>query len=114
MYEDDGLTRDHRKGAFAKTLIEVDATKDIQITINAARGDYEGKNKDRVYLLDVHHSKAPKKVSVNGKKLKAYNNLQQFEKAGAGYFFDAKDKSGTIHIKTDYLSTSANQTIALN
>jgi len=114
MYEDDGLTRDHRKGAFAKTLIEVDATTGIQITINAAKGDFEGKNKQRVYLLDVHNPKAPKKVSVNGKKLKAYNNLQQFEKASTGYFFNANDRSGTVHIKTNYLSTSANQTIALN
>ncbi|WP_448634367.1 DUF5110 domain-containing protein [Pedobacter panaciterrae] len=114
MYEDDGLTRDHRKGVFAKTLIEVDATTGIQITINAAKGDFEGKNKQRVYLLDVHNPKAPKKVSVNGKKLKAYNNLQQFEKASTGYFFNANDRSGTVHIKTNYLSTSANQTIALN
>ncbi len=38
LYEDDGITREHRKGAFAKTRIQVDAQKNINITINAANG----------------------------------------------------------------------------
>lgn len=111
MYEDDGLTREHRNGTFAKTLIEVDAAKDVIIKINAAKGDYKGKNAERVYLLDIHQATAPKDVTVNGQKLKVYSNLKKFNKAKTGYFFDATEKMGVTHIKTAYLSTTTGTTI---
>jgi len=114
LYEDDGLTRQYKTGAFAKTLIELDASaNDTKITINAARGTYTGANKNRVYLLDVHQSVAPKSVVLNNTKLKRQKTKLQFEKATDGYYFDSNDKSGTLHIKTNYLSTSVNQTISL-
>lgn len=113
LYEDDGLTRDHRKGAFAKTLIQVDSSSGVAISIHAARGDYAGKHQERVYLLDVHAVQAPKQVLINGKKLKSFNNQQQFDQAKTGYWFNPAEKTGIIHIKTDYLSTSHDQLISL-
>jgi alpha-glucosidase (family GH31 glycosyl hydrolase) len=114
LYEDDGLTRQYKTGAFTKTLISVDATHDVSININAARGSYNGMNKGRVYLLAIHQTEAPKAVNVNNQKLKTFKNQQQFDKAKTGYYFDKNDKAGTIHIKTDYLSTSAKQTVTLS
>lgn len=113
LYEDDGLTREHRNGAFAKTLIEVDATKDINLQINAARGDFKGRNTTRVYLVDIHQTRVPKKVYVNSKQLKAYVNKESFDKAAAGYYFDPNDKAGIVHIKTERLSTTVSQLISL-
>lgn len=114
LYEDDGLTRQYKTGAFAKTLISVDVTQNVNIEIDAARGNYSGMNKERVYLLDVHQSQAPKTVSLNNQKLKSFKSEQQFNKAQTGYYFDKDDKNGTVHIKTGYLSTSVKQTATLS
>jgi alpha-glucosidase (family GH31 glycosyl hydrolase) len=114
LYEDDGLTRQYKTGAFAKTLIAVDATHDVSISIDAARGSYNGMNKERVYLLDIHQTEAPKAVNVNNQRLKAFKNQQQFGKAKTGYYFDKNDKAGTVHIKTGYLSTSVKQVVTLS
>ena len=114
LYEDDGLTRQYKTGAFAKTLIEVDAnTKKTSIAIKAAKGEYNGMNKNRVYLLDIHQQEAPKSVTLKGAKLTKYNQKQQFEKAVTGYYFDKALNTGTLHIKTGYLSTSTEQAIKL-
>ncbi|KIO78111.1 glycoside hydrolase [Pedobacter lusitanus] len=114
LYEDDGLTREHRNGAFAKTLLEVDATKGVTVKINAARGDFKGRNMNRVYLIDIHQTSSPEKVTVNGKSVKGYKNKESFDKALTGYYFDPNDKTGTVHIKTATLSTSVTQQVFLN
>jgi len=111
LYEDDGLTRDYKTGSFAKTLIEADAAKGVAIKINAARGNYNGQNKARVYLLDIHQSAKPKKVTVNGAAVKIYTNQQAFDKAATGCYFNAAEKKGVLHIKTGMLSTSEAQVV---
>ncbi|MDP9078487.1 MAG: DUF5110 domain-containing protein [Bacteroidota bacterium] len=113
LYEDDGLTREYKTGAFAKTLIEVDGTKNVSVKINAAKGDFKGRNKTRVYLLEIHQGKAPLSVSLNDLKLKAFTNKEQFDRAKTGYYFDKDDRNGTVHIKTNYLSTSAGQLVLI-
>jgi len=113
LYEDDGLTRDYRKGAFAKTLIEVTANNNIQVNIHAAVGNYNGKYLQRVYLLDVHQSTAPKKVFINGEQLKIYASADNFNKAKTGCYFDAGDQKGIIHIKTNWLKTDRDQHIKI-
>jgi alpha-glucosidase len=111
LYEDDGLTREYRKGAFAKTLIECTAGKDVQVVIHPANGNYKGKYRERVYLVNIHQTAAPKKVVVNGKELKVYASLEQFNQAKTGFYFNANDKKGTAGIKTNYLPTDKAQTI---
>ncbi len=60
LYEDDGLTREHRKGVFATTKYEVIApvTENSHLTIklNPAEGDFKGRIKNRTYLLNIHVS----------------------------------------------------------
>ncbi|MGY0037032.1 DUF5110 domain-containing protein [Pedobacter sp. NJ-S-72] len=113
LYEDDGLTREHRNGAFSKTLLEVDAGTGVNVKINASRGDFKGRNLNRVYLIDIHQAKLPAKVSVNGKGIKGYVSKESFDKALVGYYFDSVDKGGIVHIKTAGLSTSAAQLVYL-
>ena len=112
LYEDDGLTREHRKGAFAKTLIEVNAAKNIGVKINAAKGKYKGMYQKRVYLLEVH-TKLPAAVLVNNKPIKYFSSKEIFDKAATGYYYDANEKEGTLHVKTNYLSASSAQNIQL-
>jgi len=111
LYEDDGITRDYRKGAFAKTLIEVQADKGIQVNIHAAVGEYKGKYTKRVYLLEIHQHTAPKAVVVDGNNLKMYASLVDFNEAKTGCYFDSNDKAGTVHIKTTYLKTDKDQVV---
>jgi len=105
LYEDDGLTRDHRKGAFATTLFEVDATKNIIVTINAAKGKYDGMYMQRIYKIELHVDKIPKNVLLNNKVLPRFNTIEGLLKAGAGYYFDVADKKGILHIQTANIST---------
>ncbi len=113
LYEDDGITREHRKGAFAKTLIEVNAGKNIDVTINPAKGDYKGKYEKRVYLLEIH-SGAPSAVSINNKPIKKFTSKDAFEKADVpGFYFDANEKKGIVQVKTNYLATSKVQDVRL-
>jgi alpha-glucosidase len=112
LYEDDGITREHRNGAFAKTLIEVNKEKNVDIKINAAKGFYNGKYEKRIYLLEVH-GELPSKVLINNKTIKYFLSKNAFEKGTTGYYYDKNEKSGTLHIKTTYLPTSVMQLIKL-
>ena len=85
----------------------------MQISIHAATGNYDGKYLQRVYLLDVHQPTAPKKISVNGEKLKVYSSAAKFAGAKTGCYFDAAAKNGTVHIKTNYLKTDADQVVSI-
>ncbi|HEY0298707.1 MAG TPA: TIM-barrel domain-containing protein [Arachidicoccus sp.] len=102
MYEDDGVTRDYQKGKFSRTLIESSVAGDATtITINAAKGNYDGIYLKRYYTILVHSNKTPKTVYLNGKRISTFS-------------FHVNDKYGTIHIQTDALSTSVMQKIILN
>jgi len=113
LYEDDGISHDYRKGGFAKTLITVRADKNTEITIQAAVGSYTGKYLKRVYLLNIRQAARPKKVMVAGEGLIVYTSVSQFNKAKTGCYFDAGEKSGTLHIKTSYLVTTDPQLIRI-
>lgn len=114
LYEDDGLTRAHRKGAFAKTTIRVIKNKNITIGIDAATGSYKGKYLQRAYIASVHTDKKPAMVLVNGKALKAYFSRAACTSASTpGYLFDAADHAGIVTIRTSFLPTAANQTIKI-
>jgi alpha-glucosidase (family GH31 glycosyl hydrolase) len=104
MYEDDGLTREYKNGAFAKTLIEVNNTeKETSVTVNPAKGEYKDMPVSRKYVLQIHRQEAPKKVYLNGKKLKAYKNAEEFASAEKGWYFAPDDKKGVVYIKTSPL-----------
>lgn len=114
LYEDDGLTRDYKKGDFAKTLIQVNEQKNVSITINAAKGKYNGQMAKRVYLLNIHSHTAPVQITVNNQRLKVFTSLTRFNEAKTGCFYNASELNGIIHIKTDYLNTNSNQVISVS
>jgi alpha-glucosidase (family GH31 glycosyl hydrolase) len=112
MYEDDGITREHRTGAFVKTLFEVSAAANIDVTIHAAKGNYTGKYEKRVYNLEIH-AKNPSRVLVNDKTLLRLTSEASFEKAATGFYYDPTEKRGIVHVKTQYLPTRTDQQIRL-
>jgi alpha-glucosidase (family GH31 glycosyl hydrolase) len=107
MYEDDGLTRDHRKGVYATTRFEVKAGGQVngplEISIHPAKGDFNGRLKQRAYILEVHTASVPKRVEINGAKVKAQGHMGT---GAQGYWeFDAQDRGGILRIVTGMVNT---------
>jgi hypothetical protein len=105
LYEDDGISREHRNGAFSKTLIESEGPpfgEDgiVMITVGAYDGDYTGKPAERSYRFEVHAHKHPAQVLLNEDNLVQYGSLEELEQAADGWFFDALDRLGIVHVKT--------------
>ena len=113
LYEDDGLTRAHRNGAFATTLLEVNADKDVAVTVNAAKGTYKGIYTERSYIFQVHTAKAPAQVLFNKTALKAYTDESAWKAAGSGYYFNEREKQGVLYIKTAKVSTAVEQQLLI-
>src|SRR6476660_4267610 len=76
LYEDDGTTQKYRAVGFARTTITVEspATPDaagdtITVNVGPAAGEYDGMPGSRRYLVDVHATRKPAKVTVGGRAL---------------------------------------------
>lgn len=101
LYEDDGLTRNYEKGAFAETLIELEKTNvQVNVTIHAAQGDFEGRYAERNYICDIRMEQTPTDILLNDKLLSAVSSRQALEQATEGFYFDADDRAGHLWIKT--------------
>jgi alpha-glucosidase (family GH31 glycosyl hydrolase) len=101
MYEDDGLTREYKNGAFAKTLIEVNTEgTGTKVIVNPAKGEYKGMPESRNYIVQIHQLNTPKKIYLNGKKLKASKSKEHYDSAEEGWYYDPADHNGIIYIKT--------------
>ncbi|MCD4681905.1 MAG: DUF5110 domain-containing protein, partial [Bacteroidales bacterium] len=110
MYEDDGISREHRTGAFAKTLIESDGplfgnSGIITVTVGASEGDYEGKPEERSNRFEVHTHGHPDGVLLDQEALLEYASLEEMENAPDGWFYDPDDRLGIVHVKTQSLPT---------
>jgi alpha-glucosidase (family GH31 glycosyl hydrolase) len=88
LYEDDGLTREYKKGAYATTNISCSQKEGVvATTIEAIKGSYKGMLTKRSYTLYIHAAKKPTSVSVNGKTITTWS-------------YDASDRNGIITINT--------------
>lgn len=112
LYEDDGITREHRNGAFTKTLIEAEGPifgngGDLIITVGESIGTYDGKPDSRSNLFEVHFHVKPDGVLLNEVGLTEYSTLEELQQAPDGWFYDPAEKLGIVHVKTQSLPTSA-------
>ncbi len=117
LYEDDGTSQAYRKGAFARTTIEVTSpdTPDepggqIAVSVGAAKGTYAGMPASRSYVVDVHLPARPASVKLGDRALPGFepegNNRAarakaraDFDAASEGWFYDAGDRRGVVHVK---------------
>ncbi len=117
MYEDDGVTRAYRKGAFALTRFEVTVSKihpkDMSIILHAAKGNYKGREKQRVYLLEIHTGNKPRAIRVDGILLKRQKDSRSLARANSGWYYDPGTRYGILHIKTEKLSTDHTTTLTI-
>ncbi|MDT8393959.1 MAG: glycoside hydrolase family 31 protein [Bacteroidales bacterium] len=119
LYEDDGLSREHRNGAYSKTLIQSQApaygqSGPVNIDVGEYIGDYNGKPTERAYRLEVHVQTHPQAVLLNSQELNEYSSLEEMEQANDGWFFDPADRQGIVHAKTQALSTASSFNILID
>lgn len=95
-YDDDGVTELYRAGEFTTTLIEqnCDNKGNVTVTINPTEGSFNGFVKEKVTVLKVNASAAPKKVTAKvGKKsvkLTQVTSIKDFDNGENVWFYDAQ------------------------
>lgn len=117
LYEDDGHTQAYRTDASARTVIGVDAPAVVEsagdqviVNVEPARGHYDGMPSARSYVIDAHVTMAPTRVTLGTQELPGFapegSGRQAlaaartaFANATEGWFFDAGDRRGVLHIK---------------
>ncbi len=104
MYEDDGTTRRHEKGESSRQDIRVQApaqgSGEVRVGIDAVRGEYAGQLPQRRYALRVLSRQKPQAVQLDGRALPALDDRAAFDAAAEGWYFDAGDRRGTVHVRT--------------
>ncbi len=104
LYEDDGSTRRHEGGEFAEQAIAMQAPEqgsgDVRVRIDAVRGQYAGQLPQRRYALRVLSRQRPQSVELDGRALPALPDRAAFDAAAEGWYFDAAERRGTLHVRT--------------
>ena len=82
MYEDDGLSREHRNGAYAKTIIgcvgpDFGNSGTVSIFVGESVGEYEGKPESRAYRFEVHVHGPPEIVKIDLSDIKIFSTRFQ-------------------------------------
>ncbi|MFJ5850029.1 NPCBM/NEW2 domain-containing protein [Streptomyces sp. NPDC092903] len=116
LYEDDGVTREHRDGAYATQTAEVRAPSrgagDITVDIGASKGRFTGKQSSRPYEFSVHTGSEPSAVKLTG-KLPRLGSAAAYARAKQGWWYDRDDRGGVVKIKTAPLSTGKKFSVKL-
>ena len=85
MYEDDGGSYAYENGAVSSTLFECSENgKSVKIVANAVQGSYEGMPAARNYSFEVRCTSKPRKVLVNGSKVKDWTWADETLTVNAG------------------------------
>ncbi|MGW6942792.1 TIM-barrel domain-containing protein [Streptomyces xanthophaeus] len=104
LYEDDGLTRAHQSGAYARQQVDVTApttgSGTVTVAVSAPTGSYAGKPASRGYEFTLHVASAPTALTSDGSALPRLSSKSAYDAAASGWFFDASDRSGVLWVKT--------------
>ena len=85
MYEDDGESYEYENGAISSTLFECSQSgKNVSIVVNPVQGSYKGMPSARNYSFEVRCTSKPRKVLVNGAKVKDWTWEDNTLKLSAG------------------------------
>ena len=110
MFEDEGSNRDYRKGSYSLTTLTASAdsgNRVTAITVEPAKGDFEGRLLKRAYIIRVHTQAIPGQVIIAGKKLKQRKERDSFSFPAAGWRYYADDRKGTVVITTQMEPTDS-------
>ncbi|MFD8107832.1 NPCBM/NEW2 domain-containing protein [Streptomyces microflavus] len=117
LYEDDGVTRQHRDGKYATQRADVRApvrgAGDVKVTINESRGSFTGKQSKRPYEFTVHTGSEPGSVRLD-RTLPRLTSEAAYKAAQQGWWYDRDDRGGVVHLKTAPLRTDEKFTVKLS
>ncbi|HVM48164.1 MAG TPA: TIM-barrel domain-containing protein [Candidatus Acidoferrum sp.] len=96
LYEDDGVSLDYRKGAYAWTPLRFDSWKpgNYALRIGPAQGTYQGQLEKRRYEVRIHGLLPPSTVVVNGGMVPAIEAGQD----SPGCSWDSRQRVLTIRL----------------
>ncbi|RDZ27277.1 TIM-barrel domain-containing protein [Lysobacter silvisoli] len=104
LYEDDGNTRRYAKGEYSEQDIAVQAPEqgsgEVRVRIAPVRGQYAGQLPQRRYALRVLSRARPDAVELDGRALPALADRAALQAADEGWYFDAAERRGTLHVRS--------------
>ena len=104
LYEDDGNTRKYAQGESSEQAITVRAPEQgaglVSVRIDAVKGSYAGQLPQRRYALRVLSRAAPKSIELDGRALPKLADRAAFDAANEGWYFDASERRGSVHVRT--------------
>ena len=104
LYEDDGSTRRYQQGESSTQRIDVHAPAQgsgpVRVTLGAVQGAYQGQLPQRRYGLRVLNQHAPASVQLQGRALPRLADAAALQAADEGWYFDAGERRGTLHVRT--------------
>jgi len=104
LYEDDGATRRYEKGESSTQVITVQAPAQgsgpVQVRIDAVHGRYAGQLPQRRYALRVLSRQRPSAVTLGERTLPMLADKADWQSADEGWYFDASERRGTLHVRT--------------
>lgn len=106
MYEDDGITYDYEKEAFALTDIAVDEDKEqININVSKRKGKHKDMSERRTFLVKVHSMLKPKAVAVDGAQLKYFDQPDAliYDTLKKGWYYDTESKKVIIKLDKGWM-----------
>ncbi|GAA0409921.1 hypothetical protein GCM10010357_33740 [Streptomyces luteireticuli] len=104
LYEDDGVTRAHREGAYARQEVRSQVLDGggVRIDVGASVGRFKGKQTARPYEFTVHSRTAPAAVTLDGRPLPR-----------GSWRYDPSDRGGVVHVTTPARTTGRPFTLML-
>ncbi len=115
-YEDDGVTREHRRGAYAQQTLTTWAPRaggPVLLQVGAEHGHFKGQQTARPYQFTVHSGHAPRLATLDGRRLPHQLTRAAFDHATEGWWYDPADRGGVIHVKTASRRTDRAFTVML-
>jgi alpha-glucosidase len=85
----------------------------IVVKVGPAKGKYRDMPAARSYIVDVHLPVRPAGVKLNDKALPGLAKKEEFDKVAEGWFFDARDRRGVLHVKTKSLPLASGFTVRI-
>lgn len=107
-YEDDGNTRAYQRGESATQRItcsapEMSTAGDFTITVEPQVGSFKGQLAKREYAFTIHSQFKPLGLMLDGQELveiSSENPAAVYANIKQGWYYDAKDRFGVLHVKT--------------
>ena len=89
LYEDDGISRDYERGAYALTPMTCrTAGSDHRLVIGPTTGTFAGQQEARGYEVRIHVARRPSSIAVDGKR-------------SAGWRWEAQDSTAYLMLPVD-------------